>query len=66
MSRDFVPQGGSWQDYGLQHELQLHSGLYVKSRLQYEHISLYPLLFQHSQSNVLALIELGLAPKHSK
>lgn len=64
VSPNFVPQGGAWQDYGLRHELQLRSGFYLKSQLQYEHISRYPLLFSHSQSNTTAVVELGFVPLH--
>jgi protein involved in polysaccharide export with SLBB domain len=66
VSQDFVPQGGAWQDYSLRHEMYLHSGLYVKSQLQYEHISRYPLLFPGPQSNVTAVVELGFVPRKSK
>ena len=66
VSRDFVPQGGAWQDYSLRHELYLRSGLYVKSQLQYEHISRYPLLFSGPQRNVTAVVELGFVPRKSK
>jgi membrane-associated phospholipid phosphatase len=62
----FVPQGGAWQDYSLRHEMYLHSGLYVKSQLQYEHISRYPLLFSGPQRNVTAVVELGFVPHKSK
>src|ERR1019366_4197516 len=66
VSKDFVPQGGAWQDYSLRHEMYLHSGLYVKSQLQYEHISRYPLLFPGPQRNVTAVVELGFVPHKSK
>jgi hypothetical protein len=66
VSKDFVPQGGSWQDYSLWHEMHLHSGLYVRSQLQYEHISRYPLLFPGSQRNLTAVVELGFVPHPSK
>jgi membrane-associated phospholipid phosphatase len=66
VSQDFVPQGGAWQDYSLRHEMYLHSGLYVKSQLQYEHISRYPLLFPGPQRNVTAVVELGFVPRKSK
>ena len=62
VSPNFVPQGGAWQDYGLRHEMGFRSGLYVKSQLQYEHISRYHLLFPHSQSNTTALVEIGFVP----
>ena len=66
VSQHFVPQGGAWQDYGLRQEVELRSGLYLKSQLQYEHISRYPLLFSGPQSNVTATIEMGLVPHRSR
>jgi membrane-associated phospholipid phosphatase len=66
VNQRFVPQGGAWQDYSLRHELYLHSGLYVKSQLQYEYISRYPLLFPGPQRNVTAIVELGFVPRKSK
>lgn len=66
VSKDFVPQGGAWQDYGLRHEMYLRSGLYVKSQLQYERISSYPLLFSRPQSNTTAVVELGFVPHKSR
>jgi hypothetical protein len=58
----FIPGGGAWQDYSLQNELHRRSGFYVKSQLQYEHISHYPLLFNGRQQNVTAIVELGFMP----
>jgi len=55
----FVPGGGAWQDYGLKNELYLKSGLYIKSQIQYEHISHFPILFKGPQSNLTATLELG-------
>ena len=66
VSKDFVPQGGSWQDYSLRHEVYLHSGFYLKSQLQYEHISRYPLLFSGPHSNLTAVVELGFVPQKSR
>jgi protein involved in polysaccharide export with SLBB domain len=66
VNQRFVPQGGAWQDYSLRHEMYLHSGLYVKSQLQYEHISRYPLLFAGPQRNLTAIVELGFIPHKSK
>jgi hypothetical protein len=59
----FIPGGGVWQDYSLQNEFHRRSGFYLKSQLQYEHISHYPLLFNGWQQNVTAIIELGFAPR---
>jgi membrane-associated phospholipid phosphatase len=59
VSPDFIPHGGAWQDYSVRHEMHLASGLYVKSELQYEHISHYALLFSGPQNNVAAMVELG-------
>ena len=55
----FVPGGGAWQDYGLRNELYLKSGLYIKSQIQYEHISHFPILVKGPQSNLTATLELG-------
>jgi Capsule assembly protein Wzi/PAP2 superfamily len=66
VSQSFAPEGGAWQDYGIQHEIDFRSGFYVKSQLQYEHISRYPLLFSHPQSNTTAVIELGFVPHKQK
>jgi membrane-associated phospholipid phosphatase len=66
VSQDFVPKGGAWQDYSLRHEMYLRSGLYVKSQLQYEHISRYPMLFSGPQSNTTAVVELGFVPHRSR
>ena len=62
----FIPGGGAWQDYSLQNEFHRRSGWYVKSQLQYEHISHYPLLFNGRQKNVTAIVELGFMPKSKK
>ncbi len=59
ISPDFVPHGGAWQDYALNHEVHLPSGLYLKTQLQYEHISRYPILFAGEQNNTTAVFELG-------
>jgi Capsule assembly protein Wzi/PAP2 superfamily len=66
VSKDFVPQGGAWQDYSLRHEMVLRSGFYVKNQVQYEHISSYPLLFSGPQRNVTAIVELGFLPHRLK
>jgi hypothetical protein len=62
----FIPGGGAWQDYSVQNEFHRRSGLYVKSQLQYEHISHYPLLFNGPQQNVTAIVELGFMPNKKK
>jgi len=58
----FVPGGGAWQDYSVESEVYLHSGLYLKSSLQYEHISHFPILFKTPQNNVTATLEMGFRP----
>jgi membrane-associated phospholipid phosphatase len=63
---DFIPEGGAWQDYGLQSEIHLRNGFYVKSELQYEHISRYPVLFPGPRRNVTAILELGFTPDGRK
>lgn len=62
----FVPGGGKWQDYSLHNELHLSSGIYLKSQMQYEHISRYPMLFSGTQRNVTAIVELGFLPHRMK
>jgi hypothetical protein len=62
----FIPKGGAWQDYSVQNEFHRRSGWYVKSQLQYEHISHYPLLFNGRQQNVTAMVELGFMPNNKK
>ena len=66
VSRDFVPQGGFWQDYGVRHEIYFDSGLTLKSQVQLEHISRYPLLFPGPQNNLTAVVELGFLPHKAK
>jgi len=66
ISKDFVPQGAAWQDYAVRHETYLASGLYVKSQVQYENISSFPLLFSGPKHNVTAVIEVGLFPHKAK
>jgi hypothetical protein len=62
----FIPGGGAWQDYSLQNEFHRRSGFYVKSQLQYERISHYPLLFNGRQQNVTAIFEFGFTPGNKK
>jgi membrane-associated phospholipid phosphatase len=58
----FIPGGGAWQDYCVNSSLYLKSGFYVKSQLQYEHISHYPILFTGVRSNFTAAVEMGFSP----
>jgi membrane-associated phospholipid phosphatase len=66
VSPEFIPQGGAWQDYRLRNEMVLRNGFYVKSELQYEHISRYPILFKGPQKNFAAILELGFSPDRGK
>jgi membrane-associated phospholipid phosphatase len=59
VNTQFIPGGGAWQDYSLQSEWHMRSGAYAKTRVQYEHISRYPVLYSGPQNNVMAIIELG-------
>jgi hypothetical protein len=61
-----VPGGGLWQDYTTSYEIHFRSGLYVKSRVQFEHIQHYPILFNGQVNNVSASIELGALLKGAK
>jgi hypothetical protein len=62
VSANFIPGGGDWQDYQLNYNKYLKSGLYWKSQVQYEHISRYPILFNSSRGNVVAIFEFGWTP----
>jgi membrane-associated phospholipid phosphatase len=66
VSPDFIRQGGTWQDYGLRNEMYTGSGFYVKSALQVEHISRFPLLFHGPQNNFTATVEVGFSPERKK
>jgi hypothetical protein len=59
---DYIPGGGKWEDYQAAYSWTSHSGLVVKSVLQFEHISSFPLLFSSSRNNVLASLEFGFLP----
>ena len=63
VSSDFIPGGGAWQDYTWSNDLYLKSGFYLRSQLQYEHVSHYPILFNGPQRNVTAIVELGFSPR---
>jgi hypothetical protein len=66
VAADFIPGGGAWQDYALRSDVYMRSGFYVRSELQYEHISRYPLLFSGVQKNVTATLEVGFIPESKK
>ena len=66
VSADFIPGGGAWQDYSVRDEIYLKSGFYIKSQLQYEHISHYPILFNGTQRNFTTALELGFSPGERK
>jgi Capsule assembly protein Wzi len=58
----YIPGSGHWQDYSLKNELYLKSGFYLKTQLQYENISSYPILFNRPKSNFTAIVEAGFSP----
>ncbi len=60
---DYIPGGGKWQDYQASYSHTSRSGLFVKSFLQFERISSFPLLFSGSRNNVVASIEVGIVPQ---
>jgi membrane-associated phospholipid phosphatase len=62
VNAEFIPGGGAWQDYSIRNEMHLQSGFYMKTELQYEHISRYPTLFNGSQRNFTAIAEIGFSP----
>jgi membrane-associated phospholipid phosphatase len=66
VAQDFIPRGGAWQDYALRNEMHLQSGFYMKTELQYEHISRYPILFNGSRRNITAVLEVGFSPTRRK
>ena len=66
VSADFIPGGGAWQDYSARNEMHVGSGFYVKSELQVEHISRYPILFNGPQNNVTAMLEVGFTLERRK
>jgi len=62
VAAEFMPGGGAWQDYSVRNEMHLQSGFYMKTELQYEHISRYPILFNGPQRNFTAVVEAGFQP----
>lgn len=66
VAKDFFPGGGAWQDYAVKSEIHLRSGFYVKSELQFEHISYYPVLFSSPQNNITAIVEMGFSFRDKK
>ena len=65
VNAQFIPGGGAWQDYGMRGEFYLRNGFYIKSELQYENISRYPVLFSGAQRNVTATLEVGFYPERN-
>lgn len=59
----FIRGGGLWQDYSVSNQMYWRSGIYLKSELQFEHISDYPILFSGPENNVSAIVEFGFMPK---
>ncbi len=64
--KDYIPGGGNWQDFQTSYSYTSRTGIYLKSLLQVEHISSFPLLFPGSRNNVTASIELGFLPQWAK
>jgi hypothetical protein len=62
VSAEFIPGGGDWQDYSIHSDVYTKTGLYVKSGVQYERISNYPILFAGPQGNVAVTLEMGFMP----
>jgi len=62
VDKAFIPGGGAWQDYGIRSEISLKSGMYMKTLVQYEHISRYAILFSGVRSNFTTSLELGFYP----
>jgi len=66
VSSDFIPGGGLWQDYGASVEKHFRSGFYLKTALQLEHITRYPVLFNGPQNNVTLTMEVGFVPGRNR
>jgi hypothetical protein len=62
VDNDFIPGGGKYQDYRATYEQHFRSGAYVRSFVQFERISHYPLLFPHAENNVTTSLEVGFEP----
>ena len=62
----YVQGGGAWQDYGVKSEVYLSSGIYLKTQVQYEHISHFPILFNGPRNNVTGIVEFGFSPDYKK
>ena len=60
---EFIPGGGSWQDFSARHEIHFSSGFYMKSWMQLERIRSYPALFSGPVRNVAAAFEFGFVPE---
>jgi len=65
VNAQFIPGGGAWQDYALRNELYLRNGLYMKSELQYENVSRFPILYGGPQRNMTAILEVGFYPERN-
>ncbi len=63
VAQEFIPGGGAWQDYAVQDEVHFGGGFYIKTEMQYEHISHYPVLFTGPQTNFTAIMEAGFLPR---
>ncbi len=61
IDQSFIPGGGAWQDYSINDETYFHSGFYIKTNVQYEHITNYPILFAGPQHNITAIVEAGFS-----
>jgi len=46
--------------------MYIRNGFYLKSELQVEHISRFPLLFHGPQNNITAVLEIGFSPERKK
>jgi hypothetical protein len=66
VDNDFIPGGGKYQDYRATYEQHFRSGAYVRSLVQFERISHYPLLFPHAENNVTTSVEVGFEPLRKK
>lgn len=56
---EFVPGGGAWRDFAMEYSRTMPRGMYLRSSLQVERISRFPILFNGLKNNVAVLLEIG-------
>jgi hypothetical protein len=66
VNAEFIPGGGNWQDYSIRNDVYTKTGVYLKSAVQYENISNYPVLFAGPQRNLVVTVEFGFMPEQRR